>query len=389
MKKYFISYSCQRSQRAVLRRTLMDTGLDVWRDVESLDAGIQTVDTIEEQIAHSAGAVLWIDEAFLGSDFVKVIEIPAFVSAQRQRPMTFVPVFDGIHPTQDADRIDRLASILREYNGVILDPLSNANAERQVARRTVKTHISVAVQAGKEPIVRMVSYDDTASLRNQAVLNFDWSEHMTRDSLDPTTIENLRRALTTATGELKSAYRATEIPISVKTHLGFAVALGHAFSEPTGCRPVVLTGNSTRWSTDADIQNQATLLRNETSSPGPATSRTAALEVSVSRDTTPGVDAYINITGQPYRLRKRLIPSGGPSRTALDNPVTAAAWARQVGNTIIALNDQPYIDRTDLFLATPIQLAVLVGYWLNSAGSIQIMNWRAKTGSYEPLWTLP
>ena len=389
MKTYFISYSRQQPQRSVLRRTLMDTGLNVWRDVESLDAGIPTTDAIEEIITHSTGAILWINQAFLDSDYIEVIEIPAFEAARRRRPVTIVPVFDGIHPTRDAGPIDSAASWLREYNGVILDPDSDETPEGQVARRTVKTHTNAAAQTGDEPIVRMVSYDDTASLRDQAVLNFNWSEHMTTGSLDHATIEDLRRGLTTATSALKSSYGSAEISISVKAHLGLAVALGHAFSQPTGCRPIVLTEDSTRWTTDADTQKQTILLRDEKLSPGPATSRTAALEVSVSRDTTPGVDAYANITQQPYRLRKRLTPPDGPSRTSLHGPAIAAAWARQVGNTLIELNDQPHVDQTDLFLATPIQLAVLIGYWLNSAGPIRIMNWRAKTGPYEPLWTLP
>lgn len=389
MKMYFISYSRERPQRAVLRRTLMDTGLNVWRDVESLDAGVPTTDGIEDQITPSTGAILWVNEAFLNSDYIRVIELPAFEVVRRRRSITIVPVFDGIHPTRDADHIDRVASWLREYNGVILDPDSEESPEGRVARRTVKTHTKAAAQTGNEPIVRMVSYDDTASRRDQAVLNLNWSEHMTGDSLDETTTENLRLALATATSALKSAYGATEIPILVKAHLGFAVALGHAFSQPTGCRPVVLTEDSIRWTTDADTQKQTLLLRDEKLTPGPASSRTAALEVSVSRDTSPGVDAYANLIQQPYRVRRRLTPPHGPGRTSLPGPEMAAAWARQIGNALIELNDQPHIDLTDLFLATPIQLAVLIGYWLNSAGPIRIMNWRGKTGPYEPLWTLP
>lgn len=388
MNTYFISYSRERAQRAVLRRALMDTGLNAWRDVESLNAGAPTTDAIKDQITQSVGAVLWINETFLASNYIEVIEVPAFAAARRQRSLSIVPVFDGTHPTQDADRIDRLASWLRDYNGIILDPGSNETPERQVARRTVTTHTTTAAQHGQQPIVRMVSYDDTASLRDQAVLNFNWSEHMATGLLNQATRESLHHALTAATGALKSAYGATEIPISIKAHLGFAVALGHAFSEPTGCRPVVLTDGPTRWTTDADAERQPLSLRDETLSPGPAASRVAALEVSVSRDTTPGVDAYECTTGQPYRLRKRLTAPGGPSRSALDGPATAAAWARQIGNAIVGLNDQRHIDQTDLFLATPIQLAALIGFWLNSAGPVRVMNW-GKSGPYEPLWTIP
>ena len=388
MNTYFISYSRKRAQRAVLRRALMDTGLNAWRDVESLNAGVQSTDAIKDQIAQSVGAVLWINETFLASNYIEVIEVPAFEAARRQRSISIVPVFDGTHPTGDADRIDRLASWLRDYNGVILDPDSNEIPERQVARRTVTTYTTTAARNGQQPIVRMVSYDDTASLRDQAVLNFNWSEHMETGLLNQATRESLHQALTVATGALKSAYGAAEIPISIKAHLGFAVALGHAFYQPTGCRPIVQTDDSTSWTTDADAGSQTLPLRDETLSPGPAASRVAALEVSVTRDTTPGVDAYENMTGQPYRLRKRLTAPGGPSRSALDRPATAAAWARQIGNAIVELNDQRHIDQTDLYLATPIQLAVLVGFWLNSAGPVRIMNW-GKAGPYEPLWTLP
>ena len=235
----------------------------------------------------------------------------------------------------------------------------------------------------------MVTYDDTAPHRDRAVLNFDWSQHMTSDSLDQPTRKQLHQALTVATKTLKRVYGATEIPISIKAHLGFAVALGHEFSQPTGCRPVVITDNETRWATHADSDTETVPLREETLSPGPATSSTAALEVSISRPTTAGVDAYTKITGHPYRRRKRFTPDGGPNRCSLDGPATAAAWARQIGRAIVELNDRSDIARVDLFLAAPIQLAVLIGYWLNSAGTIRIMNWRGKTGPYEPLWTLP
>ena len=333
--------------------------------------------------------MLWIDEAFLASDYIKTVETPAFESALQRQPMIIVPVFDGIRPSRDKMRLDDMAPWIREHNGLVLDPDNEEPPERQVARRCVRTHITAASEAGQEPIVRMVTYDDTAPHRHRAVLNFNWSEHMISDSLDQFTRESFHQALTVAAKALKGAYGATEIPISIKAHLGFAVALGHEFSQPTGCRPVVTTDNGTRWTTHADPDNETVPLREETLSPGPATSSTAALEVSVSRPTTPGVDTYTRIAGHPYRRRKRFTPVDGPNRFSLDGPATAAAWARQIGHAIVDLNDRSDIDQVDLFLAAPVQLAVLIGYWLNSAGTIRIMNWRGKTGPYEPLWTLP
>ena len=72
----------------------------MWRDVESLNVGPPTTDTIEKGILNSAGGVLWIDEAFLDSDYIKTVEIPAFESVLQRQPMIIVPVFDRIGPTR-------------------------------------------------------------------------------------------------------------------------------------------------------------------------------------------------------------------------------------------------------------------------------------------------
>lgn len=388
MKEYFISYSQQRTERARLRRVLMDTGLNVWRDVESLYPGLPATPAIEREISKSHGAVLWISESFLDSEYIQTIEIPAFQRALQQKPLILIPVFDGISPTKDKKRLDRVAPWIREQQGLILRSTSEEAAERHVARRCVRTHTAAAADTGQQPIVRLVSYDDTAPLRERAVLNFDWSEHMTTDSLGAATRSDLRWALTTAAKALKSSYGATEIHISIKAHLGFGVALGHEFSEPTGCLPVVLTADGTRWSPDADSDVETAKIREETLPPGPATSSKAAVEIAISRPTTAGVDSYTEITRQAYRYRRRFTPIGGPSRFSIDGPPTAASWARQIGQAIVEVSDRSDITGVDLFLSAPIQIAVLIGYWLNSAGRIRIMNWKGKTGPYEPIWTL-
>jgi hypothetical protein len=42
-----------------------------------------------------------------------------------------------------------------------------------------------------------------------------------------------------------------------------------------------------------------------------------------------------------------------------------------------------------VFLATPVELAVMIGWWSNAAGNNNLMNWTAKTGPYTRMWTLP
>jgi hypothetical protein len=56
---------------------------------------------------------------------------------------------------------------------------------------------------------------------------------------------------------------------------------------------------------------------------------------------------------------------------------------------VLAEGDRADVHRVDLFLATTVALAVMVGWWLNASGPVHVMNWRGKTGPYERMWTLP
>ena len=58
-------------------------------------------------------------------------------------------------------------------------------------------------------------------------------------------------------------------------------------------------------------------------------------------------------------------------------------------DAIVDLADRTDVDRVDLFLATPVELAVMIGWWTNASGRIDLMNWAGKTGPYERMWTLP
>ena len=93
--------------------------------------------------------------------------------------------------------------------------------------------------------------------------------------------------------------------------------------------------------------------------------------------------------GHRYRERVTLTPSAGSGRFALDGPASCNAWAHQVGNLLTELGARSDIDRIDLFLASPVELAVAVGWWANATGPITVLNWAGKAGPYTPMWHLP
>jgi hypothetical protein len=387
MNEVFISYSGKRTERAELFNALRNYGLRPWRDVESLEEGSRTTEEIEEELETCAGAILWIDERFLASDYVALVELPAISRRALDGAFRLVPIFDRMEPSDGAERLSRLGIEIGDHHGHVLDSgQAPETAATAIAHAYVRRHLKDAKQGGHSPIVRLVSYDDTAAKRDTAVLNFDWRHHFREETLDARGANSLRMALRDACAALKESFGSCEIELAVKAHLPLGVALGNALSEPTGC-----TLRMTRDSSVVVVSRDAptmTQLRTTFPSLGPIEARRASVEVSVSRDVDAGVKAYIG-TGNRYRHRVVLDPSDGIGRDAMTDVRFAASWGRQIAGEITRLADRGDVDSTDLFLACPIELAVSIGWWANAGGRINLMNWRGKNGPYELMWTLP
>lgn len=383
----FISYSGDRQQRVELVHALRDHGVTPWRDVENLDAGDPTTDTIEAELSECSSVILWVNETVLASAYVADVELPAIARAARDRAIRITPVFDGLTPSEAAERISRFGIEIGDNNGHVVDAsLANADTAAAIALAHATGEVRAAHRSGRPPIVRLVTYDDTAAHRDDAVLNLDWQHHFTSPTLDRSSEDRLRDALAKMTAAIKAIYGATEITLAVKAHLPIAVALGHAFAEPTGCTIRMARDDVTY--TVRRAGTDATPLREAPYSKGPIDVRAAGVEVAVTRDTEGGVNGYIG-AGNRYRERILLVPPDGPGRFALDGPETCNAWARQISEAVARVAARPDIDRVDLFLACPVELAVAIGWWANATGPVQLLNWTGKTGPYTPMWRLP
>ncbi len=388
MNKVFISYSGSRFDRAALFYALRDYGLNPWRDVESLELGGDSTEVIEAELAQCSAAILWINPDIFGSAYVADVELPAIVKAWQQGNLRIVPVFDGMSPEEASAEVSRRFGVeVGDINGDVIDsnPSTEDNAAR-IAARLVRAHVQDAHRNGEPPIVRLVSYDDTAGLRERAVLNLDWRHRLTRGGLEPSDEGRLRAALTVGIGALKEAYGACEVILAVKAHLPLAVALGHAFARPTGCTIRLYREDDDDRVAPAVLTGENGLIPGEALK-GPVETRVSSLEISISRDVEAGVQAYVR-QGNRYRHRRTLKPAGGASRRAVDGSDTASSWARQIGTELAALADQSDVDRVDLFMAAPVEVAVLTGSCANAVGEVQLMDW-GKTGPFSRMWSLP
>jgi hypothetical protein len=383
----FVSYSGERELRTQLVLALREHGVTPWRDVEDLDFGARTTEEIEAELANCSGVILWVNEQVLSSAYVANVELPAIARAARDRGIRIAPVFDGLTPSDASERVSRLGIEVGENNGHVVDPTASAtDTATAIAARYASAEVKAAHADGCEPIVRLVTYDDTAPHPDDAVINFDWRHALDADRVAPDVEERLREALASSTGATKTAYGASRIALAVKAHLPAAAALGHAFSETTGCT-LRMERDGVTYVTDRSVADVAGL-QLAWHLKGPIDARAAAVEVAVTRDTSSGVSAHV-ADGHRYRERVTLTPSAGCGRFALDGPESCNAWAYQVANLLTELGARPDIDRVDVFLACPVELAVAIGWWSNAAGPIALMNWSGKTGPYVPMWHLP
>jgi hypothetical protein len=383
----FISYSKDRPRRAALYFALRDFGLNPWRDVDRLHDGDLTTDVIEAELGSCSGVILWVNEWVFGSSYVQSVELPAIARAVRGRGIRLFPVIDGLDPDEASRRLSEFGLEIADVNWHVVDPSYDDDATAaRIAERFVAGHLADARRDGKEATVRLVSYDDTAPLRDEAILNFDWRHHVAEGRLSSRSELLLRAALTVSTAALKATFGACEVMISAKSHLPLAVALGHAFAEPTGCTLAFMRGDD-RWMLDRSASAEVPLHLEE-GLKGPIDAGAASVEVSVTRDVEPGVNAYV-ATGRRYRRRLMLRPGDGPERASVRSDRDLSAWSRQIGESLILLAGLPEVHTIDVFLATPVELAVAVGWWGNALGPVEVMNWFGKNGPYERMWSLP
>jgi hypothetical protein len=387
MNRVFISYSGSRIERAELFYALRNCGIRPWRDVESLKAGGQATGVIEDELAVCSGAILWINEDLLASAYVEHVELPGIAKRARTGSFRLVPIFDGMSPSEGAERLSAFGIEVGENQGHVVDQRQRPEVTAaDIAAFYMRAHVSDAAGAGSDPVIRLVSYDDTADMRDVAVLNLDWRHLLASDSLDLQSYELLRAALNDACAVVKETYGACEVKLAAKAHLPLAVALGYAFSEPTGCT-LRMVRDSVEWTTTRNVR-EVPPLNVKPQMQGPVTTDRASLEVAVSREIDAGVRDYIG-NGNRYRHRVVLTPPDGISREAIRNPECSNFWARQVGEQLINLTDRGDVDSIDVFLACPVELAIAIGWWANAAGPINLMNWKGKNGPYERMWVLP
>lgn len=391
MGRMFLSYRrTDQAEVRVLARALRRAGVRPWRDEDNLALGRPTEAQIQAALRDECdGAVLWLTSEALESDFIMRVELRPVVEAARAGQLSFTPVFVGMTPEHGAQQVkERTGLWIGGYHGerVSLDE-DLAAAARRIAAGVVRARLDVrARSAHQRPILRAVTYADTAGGRSEAVLDFDWRHAYADGQPDPITQADLKAALKTSASALLDAYGRGEVRLEANTHLSVGVALGHTLARPTNAVPVIAVQGG-YWQANDAVDPAAPL--EERLEYGAVDDDELAVEVSVTHDVTKGVTALVQERAQPFRARLHFYPPDGPAHQAVPDAHIANAWAQQISQRMTNVRNDVGAASIALFMAAPLPIAVLLGWWCNAAGRITIYEWVDKVGPYRPGWTLP
>lgn len=385
----FISYSQDRAIVEQLARALRLHGIPAWRDEDSLPFGERTQEAIQAELASCDGALLWLSERTIASDYVKRIELPAIHRELQRREFRLFPIFVGMSPEAGIDALLQATGIhIGNHNGCVIDLTANVAAETtRIAKRYVATSLADRANVPRPPILRCVTRDDTALRRDAADLNFDW-RHEHRGGLpDASTSATLQDAIGTGAEEVKANFQHHKVELELKCHLHLGVAFGHAFRKTTGRVPIVRADAENMWSCIDVASSIAEGLPHHTSNED-VTSRSAAILISLTQDVTAGVNAFVAQSGARYARRLSFEAPSGPGQFAVPDALTANAWAQQVADAMQSVQTAG-IDNFDIFLAAPVTFAVMLGWRLNAVGSVRLFHWTGNRGPYAEAWNLP
>ncbi len=359
-----------------LERALKLRGVRVLRDIPTLSLGAHNVEALRAMIAEQCDAIIFYASAhLLASDFVWRYEVPEALARRRRQPgfhvISILPhgvSFDALA----AACADHGLELLADFNAVPLTGTTPSPDElSSIGRRSLASAFSLRCARGSKSeavglCLRTFPYAPPA---DELHLDLDWSDPFTEPGPSPDDwASELAPALRDVAAELARHRPARGIDAWVKTRLPAALALGHAFP-PKGATHLRLHHESGVWLPDGPSGDVAGLSA-VTNRLG--TDPTAIVELSISRDVTPAVSDWCRDTRFTPGWRLRYAPVDGPSRASVVDAAQAGAWVRRVGDDVRDLWDKERVGEIHLFVAAPVEFAVMLGQQLRDKRHIHV-----------------
>lgn len=399
----FLSYA-RRDAEVVreLQLRLKARGIFCWRDVDNLPVGKMFEDEIVREIEKDADAItLLLTPDFLASDFIWEVEIPSALRRHASDPhFHIIPILYGVsiadlkqhcsNKKLDSEALSRFNAILF-HNGQITSTTEEILAKwNDAANRILQAALAqrlrhINADRNYEPLICLRTFEWSPST-SHLDLDLDWSTLVQGKKRLPTQQE-WEQILFPASLDVKQSIsemvRSHRIHMFIKSILPIAIALGFAFRKSAGIT-LLLEGQEEVWSTDT-LPSRRDALRIERSEVDQGDRQVAVVGVGTSRTIKPSVDSALPMLGLTpgHRVHLELTK---PSETSVKNAAHAQAIAKRIRSVCQELCDEHGVTHIHLFVATPVQLAVLIGQQLNALCPITL--YEHSQGAYKPVGTL-
>lgn len=399
----FLSYA-RRDADAVkdIQLRLKVRGIQCWRDVDDMLVGVHTETEIVRAIEHDADAVaLFLTPSFLQSDFIWRVEVPAALRRQKADPhFHIIPILLGVSFAEvrkfcynrNLTDVSGFNGLLLSGNGVVLTPEEENKKRNEAARRILQAAFALRLRRNNADR----NYEPTLFLRTFVFapattsldLFLDWLQLMYEKEQTATLQEwdeILWPALLDVKHIISEKVSSQRIHLYVKGILPVAIALGFVFRESARIT-LLLEGQKETWSTETSPSEKEPL-GNEWIYHNQREPHVAVIEVATSRSTKQGVAATLLKTGLTPEYHIRLTTSEF-SRESVRDAAHARAIARQMSQICQNLCDERGVTHMHLFVAIPVELAVLIGHQLNALCPITLYEFNSDEKVYQPIGTI-
>jgi SMODS-associated and fused to various effectors sensor domain/TIR domain len=396
----FLSYAREDTEIVRdLQLRLNVRGVRSWQDVDDLLTGSLVEREIVHAIEYDADAVaLFLTPDCLKSDFIWRVEVPAALHRQeRDSHFHIIPILQGVSFTQVQQFChDRNLADLSRFHGVTLTEDGTASISGEEKEKKLNDAAKRILQAAFTLRLHRINADRNyvpwiylrtfvfAPPTTSLDLYLDWLKLVHEKERLPTPQEweqTLLPALLDVKHTISEKVPSYRIHLLIKSILPVAIALGFAFREPARIT-LLLEGQKETWSTEAHPSEKEPLhrewIRNEQGD-----QQSAVVEVATTLSIKQSVENALPVIGvmPGYHIR---LESPELSREAVRDAAHAQAIASQVGHVCRELCGLHQITHIHLFVAIPVELAVLIGHQLNALCPITLYEYSTER-VYKPV----
>ena len=398
----FLSYRRKDADEVSrLQSQLHVRGVQAWRDVTHLPVGSVTKDEINRTLTEECdGFLLYVTPECLDSDFIWRVEVPAALQCWEQdHSFGIVPVLRGVSIHQLRQCCIRYSlQDLTEFNAIPFPTGVDGTWDesvhirlREIAQRVLHAVLQQRIQrvnAGShtyEPSLCLHTFHYGAPT-DDLDLDLNWTEFFndgakTRWPPQQEWQDTLLPALYDVKDTLSVLPHSRSIHTEVHASLPVAFALGFVLSQNARFT-LVLKHKQGQWRSDELASRENEPLTTRLFEMEDGDKRIAVVELSVSRRITASVDAQLASLGVIPGYHLQLEVKGNPDTDAVRDGAHASAIARQFGRELRRLYDVRNVRHVHLFFAAPVELATLLGHYLNATGTLYVYQFVNNSGLY-------